>query len=86
MIDPELKHDNGMLLNTHSSWKMYEVFFLIFLMESEDLVLGQTVGVREDEKVVISFWTVCFAEPFIWSMKHLSYSFFVQAFLHNLMG
>ena len=30
---------------------MYEVFFLIFLMESEDLVLGQTVGVREDEKV-----------------------------------
>ena len=51
MFDPELKHDNGMLLNTHSSWKMYEVFFLIFLMESEDLVLGQTVGVREDEKV-----------------------------------
>ena len=27
------------------------VFLLIFLMESEDLVLGQTVGVREDEKV-----------------------------------
>ena len=46
MIDPELKHDNGMLLNTHSPWKMYEAFFLIFKMESEDLVLGQTVGVR----------------------------------------